>query len=439
MSTERKLSLPAAILININIMLGAGVFINTVELAQRNGLIGGFLYPFIGLLIVPLILVIAQLLKMHPAGGFYTFGQQEISPFAGFISTWSYFIAKLASAMLMIHVSTSLIMQIFPVLAQIGSVYFFDTLILSFFVYLNTQNLRTGSRIQMGFLFFKLMPVLFVIALGIIFFAPSYISTLPIIWSGVPSSIPLVLYAAMGFEAICALSNNIEDSQKNGPKSIFISVSVVMTLVFLFQLLFYTTLGNTLAMQTNYLGAFPALLGFAFPAKTVLVHQFTAFFHLAIALSALGGCYGILYSNNWNLYILAQNKHVFFDTQLIHKNKHAIPIYCLFAEWLVCMLFLMITFGKQLPLQQTAALGTAFTYFMCVIALWFAYRKSASSYKHFILVYAGFFSCAVLVGCCIRNFLIAGIFPLLGFFFLITVGIIMYYLKQKDVSGAIQK
>ena len=114
MATEKKLSLPTAILINLNIMMGGGIFINTVELAKRTGLFSGFMYPLIGILILPLILAISQLIKMHPSGGFYVFAQKEINPFIGFLSTWSYFIAKLASASLMIHVSMSLLTQIFP-------------------------------------------------------------------------------------------------------------------------------------------------------------------------------------------------------------------------------------------------------------------------------------------------------------------------------------
>ena len=116
MTTEKKLSLPTAILINVNIMMGGGIFINTVELAKRTGLLSGFMYPLIGLLILPLIIAISRLIELHPSGGFYVFGQKEINPFVGFVSTWSYFIAKLASASLMIHVSMSLLTQIFPAL-----------------------------------------------------------------------------------------------------------------------------------------------------------------------------------------------------------------------------------------------------------------------------------------------------------------------------------
>ena len=244
MAAEHKLSLATAILININIMMGAGIFINTVELSKRTGLLSGFMYPLIGLIILPLIVAIAQLIKLYPSGGFYTFGQQEISPLVGYISTWSYFIAKLASASLMIHVSVSLITQIFPALLSFFSLLTYDLLILSIFIGLNLLNMKTGSRIQFGFLGLKLIPVLFVIGIGIILFSPAQIFSLPVIWEGIPGSLPFVLYAAMGFEAICAISNKIQDAERNGPKAIMISFSVMMILVFLFQFLFYATLGQ---------------------------------------------------------------------------------------------------------------------------------------------------------------------------------------------------
>src|SRR5437870_4968280 len=116
---DYKISLPSAVLININIMLGAGIFINTANLAKRSAELGALMYLLVGLLMLPLILSIAQLLRLHPAGGFYVFAQKEINPFAGFLSGWCYFTAKLASCMLMIHVSMTLIQQIFPVMKMI--------------------------------------------------------------------------------------------------------------------------------------------------------------------------------------------------------------------------------------------------------------------------------------------------------------------------------
>ena len=423
---ESKLSLPTAILINLNIMMGAGIFINTVELSKRAGLLSGFMYPLTGLLILPLIIAIATLVQLYPSGGFYVFAQKEINPLIGFLSTWSYFIAKLASATLMIHVSISLITQIFPALLSFAPILFYDLLILTIFIGLNLLNMKTGSRIQFGFLAFKLIPILFVIMAGLILFFPTEIASLPLIWDGIPSSLPFALYAATGFEATCAISNKIENPERNGPRAIMISFAVMMALVFLFQFLFYTSLGTTLADQANYLGAFPALLQKLFPSSPLLINKLQAFFHLAIASSALGGCYGILYSNNWNLYILANHHQIKGWHYFTRLNKQAIPYLCLLAEWLLCIIYLLTTSGHQLILQPLAALGTTITYTVSVVALLFAYRKQKCSIKTQIIPIAALCSCLILIGACIRLFLISGALPLLGLAGLFIFGLLIY-------------
>lgn len=426
MATETKLSLPTAVLISLNIMMGGGIFINTVELAKRAGALSGFMYPLIGLLIAPLMLTIAALIKLHPAGGFYIFGQKEINPFVGYLSTWSYFIAKLASASLMIYVAVSLVTQIFPQLLGFGSVLFFNVLVITFFIFLNTLNMKTGSRIQFGFLGFKLIPILFVIAAGIFYFAPTHAHIFTNVWEGMGSSLPLVLYAVMGFEAICALTSKIENPEKNGPRTITISFLTVMVLIFLFQFLLYATLGNTLAEQDTFLGAFPALLAYLMPGWPHMAHTLQIFFNLAIAVSALGGCYGILYSNNWNLHILAQHKKIAGHKWLSALNAHGIPVACLFIEWALCVGFLYFYSGKQVVLQQFAALGTAVTYCICVIALLRAYLKLKKPFAQLLIPSIALLSCTVLIGACIRNFYYGGIYPLFAFSFLLLAGLLLY-------------
>jgi amino acid transporter len=153
-----KLSLPAAILININIMLGTGVFVNTVELVKRTGGLGFLCYLMIGVLMLPLIISFAHLLKLYPTGGFYGFAKAEMGPLAGFISTWSYFIAKMASAGLMVHVSISLLQKLIPALSTVHSL-ILDAGVFTLFTLLNLQGLKTGSKIQAGFMVFKLVPL----------------------------------------------------------------------------------------------------------------------------------------------------------------------------------------------------------------------------------------------------------------------------------------
>ena len=308
----------------------------------------------------------------------------------------------------------------------------YDMLILTLFICLNLLNMQTGSRIQFGFLGFKLIPVLFVIGAGILLFSPQEIINLPIIWQGIPGSLPFVLYAATGFEATCALSNKIQDGQRNGPRAVMISFAIMMALVFLFQFLLYASLGNTLAEQENYLCAFPAFLAQLFPANPALALKLQAFFHLAIASSALGGCYGILYSNNWNLYILAQHHKIKGWGILSSLNRYSIPFLCLFAEWLFCAGYLFATAGNQFILQQLAALGTTLTYTISVIALLRAYVKNKTNLSQKLIPCLALLSCFIFIGACIRNFIIGGVMPLISLAVLLGLGLIIYNRTEQD-------
>ena len=101
MNKENKISLFAAILITVNTMLGSGIFINPAPLAKIAGSFG-FLGYFVSMIIlIPIVLSIAELAKLHPtSGGLYVYSEKYINPLAGFISGWGYFLGKATAAAL---------------------------------------------------------------------------------------------------------------------------------------------------------------------------------------------------------------------------------------------------------------------------------------------------------------------------------------------------
>ena len=218
---------------------------------------------------------------------------------------------------------------------------------------------------------------------------------------------PLVLYAAMGFEATCSLSSKIKDAARNGPKAIYYSFFIVMITIFLFQFCFYALLGTSLMDLKGYMDVFPALAAIFF-GGTSLVPYFIALMHFAIACSALGGSYGILYSNSWNLYTLAQHGHVSGAAWLTRLSKWGIPYFCVLIEGILCLAFLLITKG-------VAALQTHFhqslTYILSAIALLLACCRAKVSTSFFVPV-LGMASCAILFIACIRNLFIHGLLSL---------------------------
>src|SRR5436190_10664202 len=237
-TSKQELSLFAAIIINLNIIIGSGVFINTAELAKRAGIFGALCYAVVGVLLFPLILSFVRLLQLYPGGGFYSFCEQSLSPFVGFLSTWCYFTTKLSSATLTIHIFVTLMQKIFPVLSAYDP-FILDIGILCIVVAFNMLNIRTGSTIQGWLMLFKLFPLFFVIFSGLFFLQGSNLSSVHQIWSGIPAAIPLVLHALLGFETACSISRNIKNPHINAPRAVLISYSIVIILYVLYQGIFY--------------------------------------------------------------------------------------------------------------------------------------------------------------------------------------------------------
>lgn len=432
MTHSHKLSLPEAILININVMLGAGIFINTTELAKRSGILGAYGYIFVGILLLPLIISISYLLKIYPSGGFYTFAQKEINPGTGFLSAWVYFIAKLASAMLLIHTAVLLIQQIIQPLAGLNPL-MFDLCVLTLYIGLNLLNTRIGSTIQTVFISVKLVPIIFVFLCGLFFIQGSSFSITTQQLFNLPRTIPLVLYAMVGFEAACSLSSRIKDAHRNGPLAIFISYGIVLFILCLYQLLFYGILGADLAAQPDYRQAFPALLQYIMPTNQELAVIIISILHLGIAASALGGAYGIIFSNNWNLYTLAQHGHIFAASRFVEFNRHQIPWLCVIVEGIICSLYLLITKGSQVPLQQISALGSISAYTLSIIALLYAKKNNPIVTIAWWIPVLGLFNCLILLSACLYSFWYNGAYSLLLFACLLMFGVWMF--KQTQSSS----
>ena len=433
-SPKHKISLFTAILININIILGAGIFINTAELANRSGAFGSFNYLIVGLLMFPLILSIAYLVNLHPSGGFYTYGTQEINPFAGFITTWSYFIGKLGSCAIMIYASVLLLQHFIPFLSFVSPV-IASLSIIALFTALNTLNVKTGSSIQKIFTAFKIIPIAFSIFVVLFLFKSGNMTMPAKLMPGIISSLPLVIYAMIGFEAVCSLSSHIENAKKNAPLAILISYSAVLTTAFLYQFLFYGALGSYLATLT-YRNIFPVLVVKLLPTFTHLHYYLSGLFNIAIATSALGGAYGIMFTNNWNLYKLAQHKHIPSPNIFTRLNSHHIPVACIITQGLICAMYLLVTQGAQVPLQQLGALGVTLAYTGAVIALFVAKLKKPELSISIIIPTLALGCCTILVSSCILGMINTSLAPLYAFSFLLACGIGMFMMTPTNATSA---
>jgi amino acid transporter len=428
MSTKtNNLSLWSAVIINLNIIIGTGVFINTAELAKRAGLLGGLCYIIVGLLLFPLILSFVRLLQLYPSGGFYAFCSTSLHPLVGFLSTWSYFFAKLSSGTLAIHIFTLLIQKTFPILACISPLSF-DIIILSLLLALNMLNVRTGSKIQNWLMILKVSPLFLVIASGFLLLQGDNVTPVHQLWEGIPSAIPLVLHALLGFEVACAISRNLENPEVDGPRSILISYGIVMILYMLYQGFFYAIVGPNLAQAADYRGAFPLLIS-TFNISNQMRDFLGHFIHIAIALSALSAAFGIIYANVWNIYALAERHHTIAPTTMMLRNRFSIPFMCVIVQGIIMLAYLCIMLGEQTTFQQLSAFGTTMTYAMSIAGLCATLYQQR---KSILLPIMGFINCAILLTVSLfAMWKTSNPIPLYIFCGIIISGVLMFGISHK--------
>ena len=426
MAETYKLSLFSAIIINLNIMLGVGIFLNCALFAQQAGVFGFVPYLTIGILLIPLIIAMAALLNKQEDGTFYGVAYKELGKFWGFLSTWSYFIAKPASAGVMITFFCDLLLGFFPGIPL--SLITCTLLIVAIFVFLNLFGMRIGRSIQMGFIILKLIPILFIILVGFWFLNPHNFVHITFSFANTAAILPMAIYAFAGFEASFSLNRHIENAQRNAPRAIIVSYLIVICTYLLYQSAYYGALNLTELMYAKHADG---ILLFLNSIYTKVHPHLQALFYLCVGTSALGGAYGILFSNMWNLHELTEKKLLPYSQKISHKNNTGIAYWCLFAEAALCTAYIVTTHANKAILQQVNAFGCTLTYTISTIA--FAVLAFSIIKKRWARIVAIFAlcTCMIFIISCINGFRVFGPTALFAFTGLLIVGAILFNLQTR--------
>ena len=406
-------------------MAGAGIFVNVVDITKALSTAGGLLYLFVGLFMFPLVFTFAKLVNIYPVGGFYAFAR-PMSPLLGFFSNWMYFFGKLASASLLLFVAANFLKQLLPSLLGHVDALLLSIGILAFFIYLNFLNVRIGAIIQNCFFAAKSVPMLLMIAIGVYCFDVNIISSLvDVSATTFMATLPLALYCFSGFESACSISRQMYNPEKNAPKAIFYSFFSIILLYVAFQTLVSMMLAPHIGSITTYTEAYPYFISLI-PTTAWLQAKLTTLISFLIGFSAMGAAYGLLFSNSWNLFTLAQNKHTFAQQQISTLNKHGVPATAVLVEGLFCMFFLLATSGNKIQLLQISTLGCTMTYTISTIA--FLHLNKWSNITGLLsLVTCSGFIVACVISSIQHNFIALHLFS-----FMVALGAVMYYWCKKN-------
>ena len=297
MIQSTKISPFVAILICLNSMIGAGLFINTKPLTQLAGSFGFLGYIIAAFIILPLIICIAELASLHPvAGGLYVYSKEHVGSMAGFLSSWAYFVGKTTSVSILTHKFVQFFQARIPILQNTSTLQI-DFGLMFLLVALNCGGVSVGGRIQYVFTLLKAIPILFTFCAGFIYFD---VNNLVDIFDlqGVLYTIPIAIFPLLGFEVICAIGNMIQDAKHNIKRVILTAFCLVALINISFQLTMFGIQGDALKLidEPVLMVGLKALSSYPFLASAI---------NGAVFASIIGACFSILTSNCWNLYTLA--------------------------------------------------------------------------------------------------------------------------------------
>jgi len=365
-----SIGLLSGILIVINVIVGSGIFVNLHPLLVGLGSASFVAYLGAALFLLPVVYVLAMLAKHQPeSGGLYLYATRYLGPTWGVVCGWSYFVGKSMSAGLMAHLLILVLKSYLPVLQIIPHLVLVG-LFLLLLVALHVAGASLQGRMQWLFVVAKVVPVVFVVLL-LFFSSPTQPFTTEFLHAKTFfSMLPLAVYAMIGFEVMCSVAHLIKNPEQTVTRIFMGGFFIVTMLLALFQF----AAGLLCGTGVFSLGAFPAQHLLAVVSPHVSLPLIGAILVACVYTSIVGGTFGILTSNCWNMHRLASAGYFPGKNFLLFKTKSGVPLGSLLVEVALCLAGVLIS-ERLVPLQKMSVLSVIFAFLCAMLAGLIAKRK----------------------------------------------------------------
>jgi amino acid transporter len=425
--SQMRIPVWVAILINANIVIGSAFFLSAGKISATNGILAPFAWVLCGLMLLPLVIVLARLSMHYPlSGGLYIYSKKCLGSTWGFISGWGYFIGTAAANAAVIHAFSKQVQKMDVIESTLQTVHLagirLDVVLVLVFTIFNLLNVEFLERTQVIFAILKGIPLLIVLISLPFLFDINNFASVRLNWSGFFETLPLVLFAYIGMEACCAVADKIENGHKNAARVILVSFSMIMIIYTILQLALLCIHGG------KNVDAFLTIMPMLTSNQTAITWG-NALIYIGLLSSFLAGFYGMFYYNNWNLYAMGKERSVIFSKYLTKVNKNDTPWVCVFVQSIIVMSFLLLI-GKNYYRITIGDLATTIAYLLSVISYLVLYRSWVG-----ILA---LLSCVVLAGICANNLWRTGSYVVIPFFVaILLLGFVAYrfgdYINKRTI------
>ncbi|MFT4850104.1 MAG: APA family basic amino acid/polyamine antiporter [Sediminicola sp.] len=339
-------------------MIGAGIFLVPSSLASYGSIsLLGWIFTAIGALILAKIFSNMSKMFVNKSGGPYAYSKAGFGDFIGFLIAWGYWISIWVSNAAIVVAIIGALSHFFPALSTnpVAGVSFGLALIWVL-TWINSRGVKSSGIVQVVTTVLKLLPLLFVIFVGIFFFDfdnfPAFNLTGNSSWVAISSAAAITLYAFLGIESASVPAENVENPEVTIPRAtmagtIIVSLVYILGTVVLFGILPIETLQNSARPFAE--------------AGEIIGGEFAGNFVAAGAAISGIGCL-----NGWILISgqlpMATAKDNMFPRLFKKENKNGAPFLGLLIGSALTSVLLLMNFSVGLVAQFTFLLNiTVFT------------------------------------------------------------------------------
>jgi len=230
----------------LNGMIGAGIFAMPSVVAARAGILSPWLFLAVGVLFITVVLTFAELSSyFRISGGPVLYATRAFGPLTGFSTGWIYYVSRVAAVAANANVMAVYLATMWD---WFGGDYGRAAVILVVcggLTLVNVLGVKDGMRTLAVFTFFKLIPLLIMILLGLQYVSPDVLfpQNMPTI-DDLGGTTLLLIYAFVGFETVLITAGETAKPRVTIPKALILTMIVTGLLYFLIVLVYVAVLGG---------------------------------------------------------------------------------------------------------------------------------------------------------------------------------------------------
>ncbi|MGD1874567.1 MAG: APC family permease [Mastigocoleus sp.] len=334
----KTVNLFTAICIVVANMIGTGVFTSLGFQVKdiQSGFALLFLWAIGGIFALCGALVYSELSAAMPhSGGEYYYLSRIYHPVVGFLSGWVSvtvgFAAPIAAAAMALGGYLSKVFPVIsPTIIALGVVFSVSLV--------HMRNLQLGSYFQQVFTVIKVLLIIVLIGCGLSLAEPQNLGFLPsstdvslIFSSPFAVSLVYVTYSYSGWNASVYLASEVEEPEKNIPRSLIFGTLIVMGLYLLLNFIFlYTTPINQLEgeLQVGYIAA-----------NQIFGYSGAKIMGLLISFGLISSVSSMIFAGPRVSQVIGEDIHVF--KFLAKKNTSGIPLYAMLLQLFIVTILLL--------------------------------------------------------------------------------------------------